>query len=331
MIADRDEWDYHFHMDLAPAIRRLLKANDWAPRLEKLPLPIGRRLMEFSSQLTSPRRNRKLLETVHMPFPDQAVRIRMWEPREPSPSRPAVFYLHGGGWVLGSSRSHRAFCELIAEQASCAVFSVDYRRAPEHPFPAALGDVEQSFQWLLTQRKAWGWEDQPLVVAGDSAGGNLATVLCRRLRDQGAQMPDAQMLLYPVTDLARNTVSYQKYATGFLLTRTLMDWFYLHYQVAGHAKHPDVSPLHCPSLKGLPPAFIGLAGCDILLDEGRAYAGRLQEAGVPVKLRIFPNMIHAFVNLLKIPEARAAALESISFLQELFQRHPPKRRDHPYG
>jgi len=331
MNANGDEWVYNSHQDLAPAIRRLLKANEWAPRFEKIPLPISRRLMELSSQLTSPRRNQKLIETVHIPFPHQPIRIRKWEPREPSPSRPAVFYIHGGGWVLGSSRSHRAFCELIAEQASCAVFSVDYRRAPEHPFPVSLDDVEKSFQWLLTQRKAWGWEDQPVVVAGDSAGGNMATVLCRRLRDQGAELPDAQMLMYPVTDLARNTVSHQKYASGFLLTRPLIDWFYLHYQVSGLDKHQDVSPLHCLSLKGLPPAFIGLAGCDILLDEGRAYARRLQEAGVPVKLRIFPNMIHAFVNLLTIPEARAAALESIAFLQELFQRHPQKRRDLTHG
>lgn len=323
----QDEWEYNTHQDLAPALRRFLRSHELAPRFERLPLRVSRYLMEFGSRLTSPRRNRRLVETLIAPFPDVPITIRMWESREHRGPKPAVFYIHGGGWVLGSSRSHRAFCELIASEAQCAVFSVDYRRAPEHPFPIAIEDVERAFQWLQEQRQAWGWQLQPVAVAGDSAGGNMATILCRRLRDRGEDLPDAQMLMYPVTDFAQDTVSYQKYASGFMLTRSLVDWFILHYQISGQHDHHDVSPLRCQDLKGLPPTFIGLAGCDILLDEGRAYARRLHEAGVAVKLRIFPNMIHGFVNLLVISEARMAALDSICFLQDLFQSHQQTRKE----
>jgi len=321
------DWTYNSRQDLAPAIRSFLRSQEFLPRFEKLPPPVSRYLMEVGSNLTSPGRNRRLLETLHTPFPHLPITLRSWEPRGLSGPKPAVFYIHGGGWVLGSSRSHRAFCELIADTTQCAVFSVDYRRAPEHPYPAAIEDVELAFQWLQDQRTIWGWQDQAVVVAGDSAGGNLATILCRRRRDRGEDLPDAQMLMYPVTDFGQKTTSYQKYASGFMLTRSLMDWFIRHYQVTGQHGHHDVSPLRCENLRGLPPAFIGLAGCDILLDEGRAYAKRLEEAGVAVQLRIFPNMIHAFVNLLLIPEARAAALESIGFLQDLFQSHQPTRKE----
>jgi acetyl esterase len=326
-----EAWVYHSFEGLAPGIRRLLRLQQWTPPFEKLPVPVGRALMEIASRMTNPARNPRLIETIHAPFSDSSIRLRRWEPKNLSGPRPIVFYIHGGGWVLGSSRSHRAFCELLADEGSCSVFSVDYRLAPEHPYPAAIEDVERAYGWLLEQREIWGWQNHPLVVSGDSAGGNLATILCRRRRDRGASLPDAQLLLYPVTDFAQNTVSYQKYAHGFMLTRPLIDWFFLHYQAAGQYEHHDVSPLRCEDLRGLPPGFVVLAGCDVLLDEGRAYARRLQDANVPVDVRVFPNMIHGFVNLLKIPEARAAALECSHFLQDLFQKHQLSRKENHDG
>jgi acetyl esterase len=324
---EKDPWDYSTFEDLAPGIRRLLRTNAMAPRFEKLPVPVGRILLEWASRWTSQRSHQRLVETLHAPFPHGTVTLRHWEPHGKSGPKPVVLYMHGGGWVLGSSRSHRGICELIADEAQCAVFSIDYRRAPEHPYPAAVEDVDRAYAWLHEQRRIRGWQDQPIVVAGDSAGGNLATILCRRLRDRGEPLPDAQMLFYPVTDFSQNTVSYQKYAAGFMLTRSQMDWFILHYQAAGQHDHHDISPLRCQDLRGLPPTFIGLAGCDVLLDEGRFYARRLEEAGVDVKMQVFPNMIHAFVNLLTIPEARAAALECIGFLQDIFQNHQKENQD----
>ncbi|HYX33856.1 MAG TPA: alpha/beta hydrolase [Oligoflexus sp.] len=328
---NKQPWTYHTHEDLAPGIRRLLRGNQFMPRFERLPLPVSRYLMERASQLTNPRRNPRLIETRLAPFPQVRVTLRRWEPRGNTGPKPVVLYLHGGGWVLGSSRSHRGFCELIADEAQCSVFSLDYRRAPEHPYPAAVEDADMAFQWLQEQREIWGWQDQPIVVAGDSAGGNLATILCRRRRDRGETLPDAQLLMYPVTDFAQNTISYQKYASGFMLTRSLMDWFILQYRAAGQHDHHDIAPLHCQDLRGLPPTFIGLASCDVLLDEGREYAKRLQSAGVPVTLRIFSNMIHAFVNLLRVPEALAAARECVGFLQDMFHQHQPTTKDNQDG
>lgn len=324
---EKDAWVYHSPEDLAPGIRRLLRSMEWVPRFERLPVPLSRSLMEIASCFTNPARNRRLVETVLAPFPYLSVSLRRWEPLALSGPRPIVFYIHGGGWVIGSSRSHRAFCELIADEAQCTVFSIDYRRAPEHPYPAAIQDVEKAYEWLMEQREMWGWQEQPVVVVGDSAGGNLATILCRRRRDRKEPLPTAQLLLYPVTDFAQNTLSYQKYAHGFMLTRQLVDWFFKHYQAAGQYEHHDVSPLRCENLRGLPPTFIALAGCDVLLDEGRAYARRLKDAAVPVHVRVFPNMIHGFVNLLVLPEARTAALECIHFLQDLFQKHQPSRKE----
>ncbi len=324
---EKEAWAYHSVKDLAPGIRRLLRALEWAPRFERLPVSLSRSLMEVASRFTNPARNPRVVETLLQPFPTSSVSLRRWDPKGLSVPRPLVFYIHGGGWVLGSSRSHRAFCEMIADEAQCTVFSVDYRLAPEHPYPTAIQDVERAYEWLREQRDEWGWKKQPLVVSGDSAGGNLATILCRRLRDRKEPLPDAQLLLYPVTDFAQNTLSYQKYAHGFMLTRPLIDWFFKHYQAAGQHEHHDVSPLHCEDLRGLPPAYIALAGCDVLLDEGRAYARRLQNAGVPVKVRIFPNMIHGFVNLLVVPEAQSAALECIQFLQDNFHKHQAGKRE----
>jgi acetyl esterase len=324
---EKETWVYNSKQDLAPGIRRLLRIEEWAPRVERLPVPVSRFLMEISTRFTSPARNPRVSETIHAPFKDSSIRLRRLEPGALKGPRPIVLFIHGGGWVLGSSRTHRAFCELLADEAQCSVFSLDYRLAPEHPYPAAIQDVERAYEWLLEQREAWGWQTQPIVVSGDSAGGNLATILCRRRRDRQETLPDAQLLLYPVTDFAQNSLSYQKYALGFMLTRPMIDWFFLHYQAAGQHEHQDVSPLRCEDLRGLPPTFIGLAGCDVLLDEGRAYARRLQEAGVPVQVRVFPNMIHAFVMFLVVPEAHAAALECISFLQDLFQKHQSSRKE----
>ncbi|HET9236704.1 MAG TPA: alpha/beta hydrolase [Oligoflexus sp.] len=316
----KDAWTYHAPENLAPGIKRILRMQAWAPRFERLPVPVSRTLMDLTSRFANPRRNKKLIETVHAPFPGSPVRLRSWEPVALKGSRPLVLYMHGGGFVLGSSRSHRAFCELLADEAQCSVYSIDYRLAPEHPYPAAIEDVDRAYEWLLKLRDVRGWTAQPIAVAGDSAGGNLATILCRRLRDRGETLPDAQLLIYPVTDFARNTPSHDKYAEGLVLTRSLIDWFFLHYK-ANPIDHHDVSPLGCKDLRGLPKTFVALAGCDVLLDEGRAYAERLKEAGVPVTVRVFPDMIHAFVNLLLVPEAHAAALECIDFLKNHFEKH----------
>ncbi len=305
---------------LAPGLRRMLRLLALFPGLERMPPSLGRWLMDISAVSSNPWRNKGLIQTDHRLADRPEIRLREWTPASLSKARPIVMYIHGGGWVLGSSKSHRSYCEMMAKECNCSVFSVDYRRAPEHPFPGPLHDVEKAWHWLEELRKERGWQNQPMVVAGDSAGGNLATVLCRRLRDSQVPLPDAQFLVYPVTDFAQNTESYANYGTGLILNRPLIDWFFRLYKGALPIDHPDLSPLRCQDLTGLPPTFISLAGYDMLLDEGRAYADRLEAAGVAVTLKIFPDMIHAFINLLAIPEAHAAALETIRPLKEFFKK-----------
>lgn len=310
--------------EIAPGLRAIIRVMGLLPKLESLPLGLARRIFNAAFWCTNPPPDQTLVTKIFHLNDDNLITIRFWAKPPYREPRPAMLFLHGGGWTFGSSLTHRAYCELIASQSNCAVFSLDYRKAPEFPFPHALADVERAWFWLKQKREDWGWQAFPTVIAGDSAGGNLATVFCRRLRDSKQRLPAAQLLLYPVTNFAQDSPSYTKYAEGLLLTRALMTKFFRHYGDAQAATDQDQSPLLAQDLSGLPRTYIGLAGCDILLDEGRAYAHRLKAAGVLVDLEVFPTMIHGFINLLNLPEAKSAALATIAFLQDFFRHHSAK-------
>jgi acetyl esterase len=211
----------------------------------------------------------------------------------PAIARGTVVWFHGGGWVLGGLQSHEALCRLLAHESECEVVAVEYRLAPEHPFPTPLEDCWQAL-CQIGRRTC-----RPLVVGGDSAGGNLAAVCARRARDAGGPKLVAQVLVYPVTDHDFTTASYVEYDEGeALLGRREMEWFWEHYVPQPTTRDdPDVSPLRADELSGLPPAVMVLAAYDPLLDEGRAYADRLRRAGVSVDEWIYGDMIHGFVEL----------------------------------
>jgi acetyl esterase len=215
--------------------------------------------------------------------------------RPPGQVERAILWIHGGGWVLGDLESADSACRSLCLDTSAVVASVDYRLAPENPFPAGLEDCFQALCWL-DREVAADAEPVPLVVGGDSAGGNLAAALCLLSRQRSGPSIDHQLLLYPVTDRDFDTASYRAFADGYGLTRDLMRRFWGHY-LPGSEPEPEgglISVLRAADLRDLPPATIVIAGCDVLRDEGEAYALRLRVAGVPVALLRYAGQIHGF-------------------------------------
>lgn len=213
------------------------------------------------------------------------VRVRIFEPHGGA-DPPVLVFFHGGGWVIGSVRTHDLPCRALAHRVRCRVVSVEYRLAPEHRFPAAVEDC-----WAVT--KSVVASNRLVAVGGDSAGGNLAVAIALRARDAGLPLR-LQMLIYPVTDCDLTRLSYLANGTGYGLTREAMRWFWTHYMGNQPWDHPEASPLRAGDLSGVAPALMMVCEYDPLLDEGRAYAERLRAAGVPVELIEQKGMIHGF-------------------------------------
>jgi acetyl esterase len=221
---------------------------------------------------------------------------------------PLLVFLHGGMWTIGDLESHDRACRRLALGAAVCVLAVDYRRAPEHPWPAAVGDVLHVIRWAVEDRRELPGATGPLVVAGDSAGGNLAALACLRLRAEGGPLPDAQVLVCPNTDLTLSQPSVSEKGTGWGLSADDVAWGAEQWvpDVAQRSS-PTVSPVCATDLTGLPPALVITAEHDPLRDEGEAYAARLAAAGVPTTLRREPRMIHGFLTLDTVSPAAAAA------------------------
>ncbi|BBZ38435.1 alpha/beta hydrolase [Mycobacterium conspicuum] len=233
-----------------------------------------------------------------------------------------VFY-HGGGWSLGDLDTYDALCRLTCRDAGIQVLSIDYRLAPEHPAPAAIEDAYAAFEWAYEHGAELGARPGRVAVGGDSAGGNLAAVVCQLARDAGGPAPILQWLLYPRTDFTAQTRSLGLFASGFLLTKRDMDFFESQYlRGSGLDKtDPRVSPARAESLSGLAPALIAVAGFDPLRDEGESYAAALRAAGTPVDLRALGSLTHGFANLFPLGGGIATATaELISALRAHLSR-----------
>jgi acetyl esterase len=229
---------------------------------------------------------------------DGSIPLRVYRPAGvPDSTRlPGYVYFHGGGWVIGDLDTHDVICRQLTAEAGVSVVSVDYRLAPEHKFPAAADDAWAATRWVVAHAAELGVDAGRLAVGGDSAGGTLAAVVALLARDAGGPAIALQVLLYPVTDLAAESRSYQDFADGYMLTRDGMRWFTAHYLKApSDAADWRASPLRAPSLAGLPPALVVTAGFDPLRDEGETYARRLRDAGVRVDYVCYGGMIHGFV------------------------------------
>jgi acetyl esterase len=227
--------------------------------------------------------------------------------------RALVVYYHGGGWVIGDIDEYDNLARTLANRLHVAVVNVDYRLAPEHRYPAAADDAWTALTWAAGQVAEIAGGPVPLVVMGDSAGGNLSAVVAQKARDAGGPELAAQVLIYPVTDADLDNDSYTDPANGLLLTRDGMIWFWNHYapDVASRAK-PDASPIQADSLAGLAPAIVLTAEHDVLRDEGEAYAERLREAGVPVEHRRFPGQMHGFFPMVNLLPGSADAIAYVA-------------------
>jgi acetyl esterase len=240
-----------------------------------------------------------------VPARNHQVPVRVYTPEDRALARggrlPVLVYYHGGGWSLGSVASYDSLCRALARAAGVVVVSVDYRLAPEHPFPAAVEDAELALWWVARNAERLGADPGRLAVGGDSAGGNLAIVVALRAQKEGPPVA-FQALFYPSTDLSRTDYpSYRQYGEGHWLTTRAVEAFRDFYLPDPRDwARPEVSPLLADDddLRRLPPALVMTAGCDPLRDEGHAYAERLRALGVPVEYRLEPELIHAGLSLL---------------------------------
>lgn len=233
---------------------------------------------------------------------------------------PVLMYFHGGGFTIGSVASHDTLCRELAHLAHCAVISVDYRLAPEFKFPTASNDAWDAVQWLAAQGKTLGLDTQRLAVGGDSAGGTLAAACAVEARDAGLSLA-LQLLFYPGCTAHQDTPSHTTFAHGFVLEEPHITWFFNHY-VNTPADRDDwhFAPLNAPDVEGVAPAWIGLAECDPLVDEGVMYADKLRHAGVAVDLEIYRGVVHEFIKMGRaIPEASRAHADAARALKQAFQ------------
>ncbi|MBW2696227.1 MAG: alpha/beta hydrolase [Deltaproteobacteria bacterium] len=251
--------------------------------------------------------------------PDAEIPVRLYTPEGDGP-HPVLVYFHGGGFVIGSIETHDGTCRDLAAGAGCVVVSVDYRLAPEHPFPAAPEDCYAATRWVAENADSIGGDASRIAVAGDSAGGNLAAVVALLCRDRGGPELVHQLLIYPVTNHAFDTDSYRDNAEGYLLTRGMMEWFWGHY--LDRPEEGDdalASPLRAKDLSGVAPASVITAEFDPLRDEGEAYAQRLLGAGVRTGLTRYDGVFHGFFAMgAAIDKGRAAVAEAASALREAF-------------
>ena len=241
-----------------------------------------------------------VINTNEIPSPHGPIPIRLYRP-ESQPADtvvPVLLYFHGGGFVINRPEDLDVPCTLLCQAADCLIASVDYRLAPDHPFPQGLEDVWMALQWAQQNAGEWGADPQRLAVGGDSAGGNLAAVCAQLTRDQGGPDLALQLLFYPNTDLNGDYPSRHEFATGYNLEWEGMEWFINHYITdPKDLQNPKVSPIRAKDFSKLPPALVFTAGYDPLRDEGHAYVEKLKAAGIAVQHEYLASMIHGFLTM----------------------------------
>lgn len=278
----------------------------------------ARSQLDDSSSMTAGRPVQPIVtRDVRIPSPSGYVGARLYSPAGVLSPAPLLLFFHGGGWVLGSLASHDNAARFLAKHAGVRVLSVDYRLAPEYPFPAAVEDGMAAFDYARTHASELEIDPTRIAVGGDSAGGNLSAVVAHQTTRSSGPSPAFQLLIYPAVDFTAQHDSRKLFAEGFFLTRADMDWFEGHY-LSGTADTSDerLSVLRATDLSGLPPAHIVTAGFDPLRDEGEDYARALQAAGVPVSLSRQSDLIHGFINFFGLPgRFREATMETAGALR----------------
>lgn len=283
------------------------------PPTETLPIGAARQQMRALSEIAGgPHIDLPRVEDGVLDGPAGDLAVRIYAPRVGGRPLPALTFFHGGGGVLGDLDTHDALCRILAARGNCVVVAVDYRLAPEHPFPAAVDDALAAFRWVADEGARLGIDPQRIALGGDSMGGSLAAVAAHRARDEGGPRPCFQLLIYPSTDRGGETRSRRLFADGFFLTESLLSWFIEHYAGGADPSHPQISPLRASEFRELPPAFIATAGFDPLRDEGEEYAERLRDARVEVEHQRHGPLVHGYVQMGSAVGAAAAAMDDIA-------------------
>lgn len=267
------------------------------PLAQQGPQEARRHNRERAASLAGPVEEVARVEGGSLPGPGGRLAYRLYS-HAAGRALPVLLYLHGGGWVVGDLDTHDSVCRALARRTDCGVLSLDYRLAPENPFPAALEDGWAALQWLHEHAAEVGVDATRIAIGGDSSGGNLAAVLAMRARDRGGPQLKGQVLIYPVTDCDLEAPSYRTAGTGYGLTRDSMTWYWAQYLPDETRRpNPDASPLRARDHSALPPAFVLTCGLDPLASEGAAYADSLRKAGVPVEHVHEPDMIHGYIRM----------------------------------
>jgi acetyl esterase len=288
------------HAGLDPMVKQMLGVINLSEAIKPMGQRTPRQMRRYMARMNRtgilfPAAPVASVKNVRIPGPAGSIPVRVYTPEGAGPFPVVVFY-HGGGWVVGNPKMFDHFSRLLAGETGVVVVSVDYRLAPEHVFPAALDDAYAALQWVAGNAPSINGDPARIAVAGESAGANLAAVVCMLARDRGGPDILFQVLMCPVTDVSRmDTDSYNDFAEGYFLTRQWMEAFRGYYLPDSNAwSDRRASPLLADSLEGLPPALVITAACDVLRDEGEAYARRLFEAGVPTKQYRCGGVIHGF-------------------------------------
>lgn len=296
-------------MQIHPEIAAVLEQFKDAPPMDfvSTPVPEIRKLMD---NMAFPPANLPMHEVRELSIPGgdgQAMKLRLYRPST-AQAAPVMVYFHGGGWCIGTLETHDNLCRHLARITGMNVVSVDYRLAPEHVFPAALDDAYAATRWVAQHAAELHCDAQQLMVAGDSAGGNLAIATCLRAKEDGWSGIRQQLLFYPVCDSQMDAPSHALFGQMPFLTSEAMAAMWRHYH-PGAPAHPLASIMQYPDVAGLPPAVLVTAELDILRDEGEGFAQRLQQAGVPVSTMRAEGMLHGFANFSTMVPAVAQVLE----------------------
>ena len=295
-------------MPLHPQARALLDQIEalGLPKLNELPPDQAREAARGLIEFVGAGPEVAHVEELKIPVSAGEIAARRYTPEDPAAT---ILWIHGGGWVICGLDTHDAMCRLLANESGCEVIAIDYRLAPEHRFPAAVEDSWDALQWVASQT-----EGRPLILGGDSAGGNLTAVCTLRARDRGGPQLELQVLVYPAVGNDLTTESCQLYGSGpdTFLTTDEMEWFWAHY-VGDDADEstPELVPLLAEDHSGLPPAIVVTAEYDPLRDDGLAYVKALQDAGVPVTHHHYDDVFHAFFSLINLIERGNEAVAQV--------------------
>ncbi len=247
-----------------------------------------------------------------------SIRLREYISSECEDNGPAILYVHGGGFTAYDIDTHHSLAEFLCKHLSAKVYSVEYRLAPEHPFPIPLNDVDTAFQWIADNASELKIDPSRISVMGESAGGNLSATLCLKRRQEDKSLPKAQLLVVPGIDLTNSSPSVTELSTGYFLTKEHIDWFHGNYEPdMEKRKNPLVSPIFAESLSNLPPAVVVTVGFDVLRDEGDAYAKKLKEDGVETHHLHYPSFLHGFMYTDLVDSITKAKLEICATFKKL--------------